>query len=436
MSKNLVILGAGVSGLAAGLNTPVPIFEASACPGGISLSYYSLPGGNRAICRSTLERAYRFEIGGGHWIFGGDTSVLSLIRRLAPTKTYKRDSVIYFAQTGHYAGFPIQNHLADLPREVAAQALLEMTRSGSKDCPTMAEWLDDHFGPTLCKLFFDPFHEKYTAGLFTEIAPQDSYKSPFRLKDVVWGALVEAAVAGYNATFEYPADGLDKLINELARRCNVHYEKRIEHIDPLKKILFFSGAGSVSYDLIISTIPLVKMVELTGLDGREPAVYSSVLVINIGGSRGRRCPDNHWLYVPDSRTGFYRVGFYSNVDASFLPAVSRTRKDRVAIYVEMAFRGGQRPTRENIDHLCQTVVKELQDWEFIGDIEVMDPTWVDVAYTWKRPGCQWKEHALKVLEGHGIYQVGRYGRWEFQGIADSIRDGLMVGGAVRNTALS
>ena len=32
------------------------------------------------------------------------------------------------------------------------------------------------------------------------------------------------------------------------------------------------------------------------------------------------------------------------------------------------------------------------------------------------------------LEAHGIYQVGRYGRWAFQGIADSIRDGFIVGG--------
>jgi hypothetical protein len=35
------------------------------------------------------------------------------------------------------------------------------------------------------------------------------------------------------------------------------------------------------------------------------------------------------------------------------------------------------------------------------------------------------------LEEHGIYQIGRFGRWIFQGIADSLKDGLTAGGAVK-----
>ena len=61
----------------------------------------------------------------------------------------------------------------------------------------------------------------------------------------------------------------------------------------------------------------------------------------------------------------------------------------------------------------------------------MDLTWIDVAYTWSWPGSKWRQEALRVLEEHDIHQVGRYGRWVFQGIADSIRDGFVVGGALR-----
>jgi hypothetical protein len=35
-----------------------------------------------------------------------------------------------------------------------------------------------------------------------------------------------------------------------------------------------------------------------------------------------------------------------------------------------------------------------------------------------------------MLEDKGIYQIGRYGRWRFQGIADSIRDGLVAGSSL------
>lgn len=31
------------------------------------------------------------------------------------------------------------------------------------------------------------------------------------------------------------------------------------------------------------------------------------------------------------------------------------------------------------------VVQELQDWGYITEAEVVDPTWIDVAYSWSYP---------------------------------------------------
>jgi len=55
---------------------------------------------------------------------------------------------------------------------------------------------------------------------------------------------------------------------------------------------------------------------------------------------------------------------------------------------------------------------------------------------WKRvashlPRSKGRATALKALEEHDIQMVGRYARWMFQGIADSLRDGLYVGAANR-----
>ena len=61
---------------------------------------------------------------------------------------------------------------------------------------------------------------------------------------------------------------------------------------------------------------------------------------------------------------------------------------------------------------------------------MVDPTWIDVAYTWSWPGSTWRVKALKALEEHGIYQVGRYARWVFQGIAESIKDGFIAGNSI------
>ena len=72
-------------------------------------------------------------------------------------------------------------------------------------------------------------------------------------------------------------------------------------------------------------------------------------------------------------------------------------------------------------------VKELQDLGFIAEIDVIDPTWIDVAYTWNYPGSRWKEDMISMLRQNDIYPIGRYATWKFQGILDSIKGGLDAG---------
>lgn len=103
----------------------------------------------------------------------------------------------------------------------------------------------------------------------------------------------------------------------------------------------------------------------------------------------------------------------------------------MSIYVERAFEGGSKPKAEEIAEYSRNVVQELQGWEFIEDVEVLLPTWIDVAYTWSWPNSRWRKAAMRTLESYEIYRVGRYALWVFHGIADSIRDGLYAGAAFR-----
>ena len=221
----------------------------------------------------------------------------------------------------------------------------------------------------------------------------------------------------------------------MAAQTNIQYGKTVVAIDPEKKNIQFSDGSDLPYETLLSTLPLNKMMEITGLAGEvEPAPFTSVLVLNIGAIKGPKCPGDHWLYIPASRSGFHRVGFYSNVDASFLPGSSRDLSNRVSIYVERAYPGGSKPSPENIREYCAEAVKELEDWGFIRAAEVVDPTWIEVAYTWGWPGSSWRTDALRRLDEHDIIPVGRYGRWIFQGIADSLRDGFFVGNATKDGA--
>lgn len=424
-----LILGGGVTGLAAGCVSGLPVFEAAKRPGGICSSYYVRPGDRERLPAPPSDgEAYRFEVGGGHWIFGGDVTVLRFIDALTKTRRYARKSGVWFSDTSRYVPYPLQNHLRLLPPEMASQALREMVERRAPASPTMQSWLLASFGPTLCQLFFDPFHELYTSGLHRQIAAQDGQKSPVDLASVIAGAFGDVASAGYNTTYSYPTDGLDALTGGMAARCDVRYGKRATKIDVGAKQVLFADGSLERYEALICTLPLDQTMAMADLKVDEaPDPATSVLVLNLGAQRGLRCPDDHWLYHPRTRSGFHRVGFYSNVDDTFLPRSSRGKQSHVGIYVERSFRAGQRPSDVELQAYSEAVITELTDWGFISGLEVVDPTWIDVAYTWSMPGSHWKPKALACLHSHDIYMVGRYARWAFQGIAESIRDGFYAG---------
>ena len=423
--ERVAILGGGVTGIAAGRASGGKVFEADTTAGGICASYYMFPGDPRHyFSRPKTLGWYRFEKGGGHWIFGGDPAVLRLFERAAGLKRYARRSSVRL-DGGRLIPFPLQDHLHQLDRAVTADILSEAATAGSGG-QTMAESHQRRFGNTLFELFFRPFHERYTAGLYGQIAPQDDYKTPVDVTRMIRGALNQTEAVGYNTTFLYPADGLDALVAKLAEGVTIEYAKRCVTVDLRARELHFDDGSCAGYDSLISTLPLPIILAQAGLKTEtRPDPHTGVVVLNIGAIRGDRCPNDHWIYVTRSNGAFHRIGFYTNVDGHFAPIDDR--RLRVGLYVERAFPGGTRLTPAEIETYRQTTLAELQDWGIIGDVEVCDVSTVDVAYTWQWSGSRWRGEALKLLDEHGVLHVGRYARWVFQGIADSVRDGLMVG---------
>ncbi len=420
-----------MTGLATGIASGFRVLERLDHPGG--------------ICASYERDGYRFELGGGHWIFGGDLVVTRLLAGASDLRSYRRRSAVLFLGGREctrdlrdlIVPYPIQDNLFALPKGIREAALAEiLDRTGDGPADTMAAWLEQHFGRTLCRIFFDPFHERYTAGLFREIAPQDAYKSPIDKARVRQGAEQGNGDAGYNATFLYPALGLDTASRWLAQRCDIRYGTAVARIDPKTRSIELSDGRAFPYQTVVATAPLNRIVEIAGLNGRvgPPEPFTSVMVLNLGAT----LPDTplarngyHWLYVPDSRSGFHRIGYYSNVDPLFLPEGHRNSPGRGSLYVETAFWGSQQPSTDATHALVAAIIEELQHSGLIDKVEAVDPTWVDVAYTWRRPGSDWVVRAISACQEYGIEPAGRYGRWTFQGIASSLKEGLLLGSVLR-----
>ena len=417
------IIGAGVTGLAAGMASGGTVLEAADGPGGICSSYYVRPGTTERLAERPADGdAYRFEIGGGHWIFGGDPDVLALLDELSPMAVHERRASVHFAASGATVAYPFQDHVADLDPELAERAASEV-RPAAPDpaVATMADWLRSRFGPALCDRFFDPFHERYTAGRYRTIAPQDAYKSPQGTP----------GPKGYNVTFRYPSAGLDAVARAMAARTDVRFGRRVVRIDPAEHRLELADGTATTYERLLCTLPLDVALQACGIADDElgpPDPCTAVLVVNLGGRRGPACPDDHWVYDPESVAGFHRYGVYSNVDPSFVPDGD---PGRVALYVEHAVSGGQPLDPAAEAALVAATVDELVRRGVIAEVDVVDASWVPTAYTWSRPGSTWVADALERLASLGVEQVGRYARWHFQGIAESIADGLRAGRAGR-----
>lgn len=425
-----LILGAGVTGLAAAMTSSATAYEAERVPGGLCRSYYLCPGSPKVLRQPPAgQNWYRFDFAGGHWIFGDDPALLLLIHALTPVKSYQRRSAVYFPDDGRLVPYPLQNHLSYLGKETAARALHEITHPPRRPVRTLADWLVRSFGPTLTDLFFGPFHELYTAGLWTRVAPGDVWKSPVDLSFIVQGAAGPTQAAGYNTSFVYPVLGIGSLAARMARRARVRYGKRAARIHLQRREVEFADGSGERYSSLVSTIPLDRMLALAGVSTGEPDPWTSVLVLNIGATPGPRCPRDHWIYVPGSKSGFHRIGFYSNVDESFLPARDRPR---VSIYVERAFAANKRPDGAQLAAYCASVVSELREWDFIREAEVIHPNWIETAYTFSLPGSEWRKRSLSVFERNQVLMAGRYAAWRFQGVMESLRDGLTAGTVVRS----
>lgn len=368
-----LILGSGFTGMAAGIKTEFPIYEATNKSGG--------------ICTTYVKDGFQFSHGGPHFIFGSGPG-LDFIKNTVEVKNYNRIASVYY------------NHSFPYPFQTSAE------KDNPSNPGTLKHWLSNKFSRESCNLFFNPFNSKHTAGLYNEVIQSDEFKTP------------PAGSQGFVSTFGDPVGGLSYLVDKMAEKCKIRYNKRAVSIRPEEKTVLFQDGEEVRYDKLISTIPLNQLLWMCGKKDID-LPYSSVLVLNIGAEPDSMTPKDHWTYVPFCRTNFHRLCFYSNVDKSKAP------EGKVGMAVEIAFPSEYDFEDLDIPFIIDQVVKELQDWRFIGKVITVDPTWVKTAYTWLRKKED-RENALAWLKERDIISTGRYGKWAFQGMVQSIEDGLNV----------
>jgi hypothetical protein len=100
LDPRTIVLGSGVTGLAAG---------------GVCSSYYMRLGTAGILRKRPPDgEAYHFAVGGGHWIFGGNPTVIQFLGYQVGLETYQWRSKVYLPGEDLYVPYPLQNHLRAL----------------------------------------------------------------------------------------------------------------------------------------------------------------------------------------------------------------------------------------------------------------------------------------------------------------------------------
>ena len=203
-------------------------------------------------------------------------------------------------------------------RAVLARSSARVPCAPDLGARTMRDWLLASFGPTLCDAFFFPFHERYTAGLYERIAPQDADKSPTPAAHREWERRVQPVV-------RVPAPG--------ARRAGARDGRRVRR--PVRaprrrrSIRRRARSGSPT-DRASATPTSCRRCRWSTWCASPASTWKE------SPTRTRRCSCStsapSRVLATRTRTGstsrtrtsgHHRIGFYSNVDAAFLPGSAR-----------------------------------------------------------------------------------------------------------------
>lgn len=337
---------------------------------------------------------------------------------------------------GALTHFPFQANLHGLPLDVvqecvqgAIEAALSEAR-GDLSAPTdFRDFCMQRFGKGITERFMVPYNTKLWGCPPEEIAADWCSRFLPRpdLKQIVAGALgLIDEKAGYNASFVYPATGgIETFAKAIA--CHLPADKVRLNTQPVsldldQHLATLSDGTVVRYERIVSSVPLPDLFGLI-VAAPEPVKLAvsqlrctSLRYLCYGINQPDVLDDIQWLYVPENKHHFYRIGSFSNAVPSLAPA------GKSSLYVEVA---NDRTASD--DEVKQDVRQFLRDhgWLHSDDqIEVEEVRHIRYGYVvFDRNYFAAKEAILPYLLGKGVHSLGRYGAWVYSSMEDAMWDG-------------
>ncbi|MBU1419479.1 MAG: FAD-dependent oxidoreductase [Proteobacteria bacterium] len=410
MPPRILILGAGPTGLGAALRcvelgyTNWKLYEKNPTAGGLAGSL-----------RDSKGFSWDF---GGHVFFSKYKRIHDLIQTLGSSFFISHSRRAFIHLFGLHIPYPFQQHLEHLPQDISrlcrqTHATDTEELSSGKDFKT---WLEKKFGPHQYRIFFCPYNTKVCGYPLSELSStwMDQRISPP-------SHIEQQKNWGPNSRFYYPVQGgMGGLFQSLAQRVNdfIAYDQEIIQIDPINRTIKCQSGLTDSFDMLISTGPLTKLI--TALRPNAPETIESSArrlrwnssSITGMGFRGATDKKATWVYYPEPQFSFHRVSALSSYSADVVPDNNPDRFSSFLCETTLVDSTKVPSSAEILSNLYNTNLSLPVEHK-----ELVSATQIFLPYSYPIPTCD-REHHLSILqsflESNSIYSRGRFGGWRYE----------------------
>lgn len=429
MTAPVVVAGAGLAGLSCAYHLPSP---------SVVIDRESSPGGT---ARSVSVGGFTFDFT-GHLLHLHHPYTRALVRRLLAGNWVECERQAWIHSYDVTTPYPFQANLHGLPVQVVRECVegVREARRRFGDKPLdgggtlhFKEWCQRLFGKGISRHFMIPYNEKLWGVPATSMSPEwcGQFVPVPTLAEVEAGAKrVHAKRFGYNTTFLYPRHGgIQVLAEALAKKIKkVRLGESILSVDWKNRAVELASGERVPYRSLVSTLPLPELLKRLRPFPRELQRplnllrWTTVMCVNIGVARSTISKAS-WIYFPEKKFPFYRVGFPMNFTPHAAP------RGCSSMYVEVSYRPGTVPmTDSGREALFSQIrrgllaAKILRPTDTFPVVHFAPIPYAYVIYDENRSAAlttifDWLKKRANALS------IGRYGGWKYSFMEEAILDG-------------
>lgn len=402
-----LIIGAGISGLSFAMfdkNRNYRILEGTDSVGG--------------YCKTTKRSNFVWDYSGHFFHFQNKEIEEMIMKKMNPDDLVEpvKDTKIKYKD--RYVEYPFQKNIHQLPKEELIECLYDLFNNNQTEYSNFKEMLYCKFGAGIAERFLIPYNTKLYACDLNKLDKDAMGRFfPYAEKEDIIKNFKCGNNSSYNATFVYPKGGAFEYVKSVLSNVDeskIELYSEVVKIDLDNKRVTTKDGKEYEYDRLVSTLPFPKLLEPCGVE-YDKSVYSwnQVLVFNIGFDSKGPVDKVHWIYFPEEKYVFYRVGFYDNI----------LSQDKTSVYVEIGFDGHE---EVNPNMYFGRVLRDMRaaglirDDQTVMDYEsiIMNPAYVHIT----NDSIEDVKKKKTMLDDYGVYSIGRYGSWTYCSIEDNIKE--------------